>query len=215
MIHIKDYESDPHWVELRDKVILCGGDNPKVFGGTNYGGYLLQQNPSEFASLVMLLKKQGPFNYYVEIGSASGGNLRFIFENVGFYKAISFDDCMHRHSVHQSGNWWHFSEKLTRYVGDSHRQDASNLLSRWIDGRVIDCAFIDGDHSVDGVLKDFSMLRPHLTARSLVIFHDTHSIPDIKIATDTLIQKGEIEPIAHFVAEDKPCGIMVARVQCM
>lgn len=212
MIQIKDYENDPQWIELREKVLTCGCDNPKVFGGTNYGGYLLQQNPSEFASLVMFLKKNGPFNYYVEIGSASGGNLRFIFENVGFYRAMSFDDMMHPHSVHQAGNSWHFSERLTRYIGDSHREDASKLLSRWIEGKTIDCAFIDGDHSVDGVIQDFTMIRPHLTARSFVIFHDTMSIPDIGIATRTLIESKKIKPVAHFLAETNTCGIMVARV---
>ena len=212
MISIETYQNDPEWASIKEKVIACGGDRPEVFGSVNYGGYLLQQNPLEFASLICFLKKQGPFNYYVEIGSASGGNLRFIHENVGFHKAISFDDLMHPYSVHQGGNSWHFAEKLTRYVGDSNRPEAAELLKRWSNGRSIDCAFIDGDHSVSGVLKDFQMLKPHLTKRSLLIFHDTHSIPDIRQATNTLIEKGEMKPIAHFVADQNTCGIMVAQV---
>lgn len=212
MIQITDYQGNHEWENLKRKVIECGSDDPEVFGGVNHGGYLLQQNPSEFASLIFFLKKQGPFNYYVEIGSASGGNLRFVYENVGFHKAISFDDMMHPHAVHQAGNSWHFAERLTKYVGDSHRDEASKLLERWLSGRVIDCAFIDGDHSVDGVLKDFAMLRPHLNSRSLLIFHDTHSIPDIRLATTILIDRREIHPVAHFVANTNTCGIMVAQI---
>lgn len=213
MIQVKDFINQEKWLKLRDKVIEAGGDNPAVFGGSNYGGYLLQQNPTEFSALVYLLQKQGPFNYYVEIGSASGGNLRFIYENAGFNKALTFDDMMHPHAVHQASNSWHFAERITRYVGDSHRPEASQLLSRWLDGCVIDCAFIDGDHSVTGVLQDFAMLKPHFSARSLIIFHDTQSIPDIGVATRSLIEKGEITPVAHFIEEKNPCGIMVARLK--
>jgi hypothetical protein len=210
MISIETYKNDPEWGSIKEKVITCGGDRPEVFGSVNYGGYLLQQNPIEFASLVYFLKKQGPFNCYVEVGSASGGNLRFIHENVGFHSAFSFDDMMHPHSVHQAGNSWGFGEKLVRYVGDSHRPDASQMFSRWISGRVIDIAFIDGDHSLNGVMQDFAMLRPFMSARSLVIFHDTKSIPDIGIATRTLIESNRINPVAHFVADQNACGIMVA-----
>jgi hypothetical protein len=211
VITLADLKEKPEWLELKNKVESCGCDDPSVFGGSNYGGYLLQQNAEEFSGLVYFLKNEGPFNIYVEIGSASGGNLRFIYENVGFHRAFSFDDRMHPHAVHQPSNSWHFGERVIRYAGDSHHPAASNMFSKWLDGRVIDCIFIDGDHSVVGVIQDYKMVRPHLTSRSLLIFHDTHSIPDIGIATKDLIESGEIQPVAHFVSENKPCGIMVAK----
>ena len=211
MITLQELKEIPEWKDLKTKVEACGCDDPAVFGGNNYGGYLLQQNSEEFSALVYFLKKQGPFNTYVEIGSASGGNLRFIYENVGFYRAFTFDDMMHPHAVHQPGNSWHFGERVTRYIGDSHHHAASEMFSKWLDGRVIDCIFIDGDHSLQGVLKDYEMVKPYLTARSLVIFHDTQSIPDIGIATKQLIESGEIDPVAHFIAEKNSCGIMVAK----
>jgi predicted O-methyltransferase YrrM len=37
----------------------------------------------------------------------------------------------------------------------------------------IDILFIDGDHTFEGVRHDFEAFRPWLTARSLVVFHDT------------------------------------------
>jgi len=211
MVTLNDLKEAPEYLSLKEKVKSCGCDDPDVFGDSCYGGYLLQQNAEEFAALIYFLKKQGPFNNYVEIGSASGGNLRFIFENVGFYRAFSFDDLMHPHAVHQPGNSWRFGERLTRYIGDSHHIEAEKMLSRWLNKQVIDCVFIDGDHSLSGVLQDYDMVKPHLTARSLLIFHDTHSIPDIGIATKHLIEGNEIKPLAHFVAELNRCGILVAQ----
>lgn len=211
MVELSSYMGDTQFMELKRKVIEVGGDNPEVFGSHNYGGYLLQQNPDEFAGLVKFLKGQGPFNVYVEIGSASGGNLRFVYENVGFKSALSMDDNMHPDAVHQHSNSWHFGERLTRYVGDSHRPEAARMLNKWLDGRMIDCAFIDGDHRLDGIMQDYEMLRPYLTPRSLVILHDTVSIPDIGEAVRRLSSRGLITPVAHFAAHYKTCGIMVVR----
>ena len=211
MIDLSLYENDPQYIELKNKVIECGGDRIEVFGGSNYGGYLLQQNPNEFAGLAYYLQKQGPFNVYVEIGSASGGNIRFIYENIGFHEALSFDDNMHPHTIHQGSNSWHFGDKLTRYVGNSHHPEATQMLKRWLNGKIIDCVFIDGDHSLKGVLEDFKMLEPHFSARTLIIFHDTHSIPDIGQAVKQLQDQNKITPVAHFVEKTKTCGIMVAK----
>lgn len=213
MITIQDYAEKDEWVALQKKIAECGTDCPKVFGGNSYGGYLLQQNTLEFASLVYFLQKQGPFNVYVEIGSASGGNLRFIHENVGFHTAFAFDDMAHPHAKHQTDNSAGFTEKLTRFMGNSHTKEAQAAFEDWIKGKTIDCAFIDGDHSEDGVTQDFEMLRPYLTGRSLLIFHDTHSVADIGRFTKKMIAAGKITPVAHFAAAQNTCGIMVATIK--
>lgn len=37
----------------------------------------------------------------------------------------------------------------------------------------IDFAFIDGDHSYDGVLNDFNVIYPNLSEGGIIVFHDT------------------------------------------
>lgn len=39
--------------------------------------------------------------------------------------------------------------------------------------RPIDILFIDGDHTYDGVKRDFELFLPHLRPNSYVLFHDT------------------------------------------
>jgi len=197
------------WNTLVEEIRSRGIDSPAVFGQGNFGGYLIQQNAEEFASLICVMKQYGPFKNYLEIGAASGGNLRFIYENVGFGRVISFDDRGHSHSVFQDENSKEFSDKLTRFIGDSHSHEALLTLQKWVNGDKIDFAFIDGDHSSIGVLQDFDMVFPYLADNALVAFHDTIAVPSLG---KSLEQISTLKPKAHFVSKYKPCGILVCEL---
>ena len=87
---------------LCERILNSGSDNVKYFGGEFQGGYKLQQNVHEFASLVKLLRnyfKDNEIKHYLEIGSASGGNLRFMYENLGFRYVTSLDDGQHTEAL--------------------------------------------------------------------------------------------------------------------
>jgi predicted O-methyltransferase YrrM len=66
-------------------------------------------------------------------------------------------------------------EKLQRYGLQDYceiiRSTSQEALANWT--RKIDMAFIDGDHTYEGVKTDFELCRPHLTEHALVVFHDT------------------------------------------
>ena len=49
--------------------------------------------------------------------------------------------------------------------------DSGQLLSEWASD-VIDFAFLDGDHTYEGVKADIEALLPHLAANAIVVFDD-------------------------------------------
>jgi predicted O-methyltransferase YrrM len=55
--------------------------------------------------------------------------------------------------------------------GDSHAETTLTLVENTLSGPV-DLLFLDGDHSYDGVRRDFNLYRPLVRQRGLVVFHD-------------------------------------------
>lgn len=55
---------------------------------------------------------------------------------------------------------------------DSHSPDTLEGVKRILDGKKVDFLFIDGDHSYDGVRKDFEMYSPLVRKGGIVAFHD-------------------------------------------
>lgn len=55
-----------------------------------------------------------------------------------------------------------------------HPGDSSSNISATFEGRkdAIDMAFIDGDHTVGGCMKDWAAIEPHLMPGGIVLLHD-------------------------------------------
>jgi len=185
------------------------------------GGYSLQQNPDEFAALVHLLQERcgllwvrrglvRPF--YLEIGSASGGTLRLLHEMIGFPVTRSMDNHGHHRWLEQEENWRQLN--VEAFVGDSHSQEAKDWLASKYDTQVLKgptVAFIDGDHSYEGVTLDVQLVRPHLQPGSVVIFHDTVACDGVKRAFEEATAWAAL--VANYVGEGyRPLGIGVLEV---
>ena len=56
--------------------------------------------------------------------------------------------------------------------GDSHSLDAVNEVRGALKGRKIDFLFIDGDHTYEGVKRDFETYSPFVRKGGIVAFHD-------------------------------------------
>src|SRR5205085_6787157 len=69
----------------------AGSDHLPTFGGKFEGGYHIQQNPAEFANLLMALKGR-PIKSYLQIGNAAGGSERLICEYLGIVDLTIIDD---------------------------------------------------------------------------------------------------------------------------
>lgn len=66
--------------------------------------------------------------------------------------------------------------------GDSKKQETLDELKIWLNGRKIDLLFIDGDHSYDGVKKDYELYSP---LANVIAMHD--------INTNKVFNKGVVK----------------------
>lgn len=58
---------------------------------------------------------------------------------------------------------------------DSHLASTKEEVVRRLDGRLVDLAFIDGDHTYEGVKQDWEMYSGLVRPGGLVMFHDISS----------------------------------------
>lgn len=124
-----------------------------------------QMSFGERAALEGVLAQLWP-KLAVEVGSAAGGSLQRI---------AAYSDEVHSFDLTLPDNDVTVPKHVIPHTGDSH-----DLLPRWLDGmegRRIDFAFVDGDHSVEGVRADLSDLLDSSTTRCTVILvHDTANL---------------------------------------
>jgi len=188
----------------------AGTDNLSHFGNgyVAEGGYSLQQNPDEFAALVVHLSAFNP-RIFLEIGSASGGTARFLHEHLVFRRMLSIDDGTHHRYPEFAANTKGLP--LTHFKGDSHSPAAQAWLADAVGrgSRLVDVAFIDGDHSAAGVWQDVELVRPYMRPDARYIFHDTVACEGVKRAWERGSAEGLWTPLAEYVGAERPLGIGV------
>ncbi len=137
------------------------------------------QVKEEIVQLLSVLKKQ-EIRRFMEIGTASGGTL-FLFCNVVKDDAlgISMDlppgklgggYPMHRISLYRE--FARGSQKLHFLKEDSHDSAAVGKVNIILGNEKLDYLFIDGDHSYEGVRKDFEMYSSFVRKGGVIAFHD-------------------------------------------
>ena len=137
------------------------------------------QVKSEITSLAELVKKLKP-KTVLEIGTAEGGTLflfsRFADSNA---KIISIDlpggEFGGGYPEWKIGLYKSFSlpsQKLYLLRENSHSASTREQVKEIIGTTPIDFLFIDGDHTYDGVKKDFEMYFPLVKDGGVIAFHD-------------------------------------------
>jgi predicted O-methyltransferase YrrM len=135
------------------------------------------QVKTEILNLCHIIKKANP-EVIVEIGTASGGTL-FLFSNITQAKKIVSIDLPCGLFGGGYPRWKiplfkSFSRRNTIQLlrADSHSKETALKLRKILNGSKIDFLFIDGDHTYDGVKKDFEIYAPLVREGGLVAFHD-------------------------------------------
>ena len=203
---------------VRD-IDAAGSDNHEYFGGTWTGGYHIQQDPEEFADLLLALDRVGGVNSYLQIGIAAGGAERVLCEYLqpsSLERLTVMDD-----GRHPNNRVWRTQNKLaielaeirvTEFVGNSHGNEAIRFLTEEHPDSLYDLIGIDGDHSPAGVRMDWALVQPFIRAGTLVFLHDIK----IAIAGETgareLWEKLKVDPAFEVMLEtDGKFGIGLVR----
>ena len=137
------------------------------------------QQRSEIEALLFMLSTRRPA-VVVEIGTASGGGL-LLFARAAARDAVIVSIDLPGGEFGGGYRRWRTplyrtfagprqSVRLIR--GDSHAPGTAHRLASILAGRPIDFLFIDGDHTYQGVSRDFDLYHPFVRPGGIIAFHD-------------------------------------------
>jgi predicted O-methyltransferase YrrM len=134
---------------------------------------------SEILQLALLIEEKKP-QTVVEIGTAGGGTL-FLFCRLASQKSriISIDlpngefgGGYHPWRIPLYKGFASRWQKLFLLQADSHSDATSQKVKTILGESKIDLLFLDGDHSYEGIKKDFNMYCGLVKKGGMIVFHD-------------------------------------------
>lgn len=146
-----------------------------------------RQNSFEIEELYKIICQMEP-RAVLEIGTARGGTLylwaqasradalilsvdlpggkfggAYPAERIPFYKAFARND-----------------QKIHLLRKNSHAAETLETVKRYLVHQPVDFAFIDGDHTYEGVKSDFYLYSPLVRKGGIIAFHDILARPDVR-----------------------------------
>lgn len=132
------------------------------------------QIKNEFCNFVDFLK-QHKIKVIVEIGTSDSGTHLLLSELVISQKTMIAIDLEIRNRKSLSAINSNHDNRFA-ITGSSHSRKTLNQLSELLGDNMIDLLFIDGDHSYEGVKKDFELYKNLVSPSGFIAFHDI--VPD-------------------------------------
>ena len=145
------------------------------------------QIKEEILELLKILEKEKP-KIILEIGTEKGGTL-FLFSQVTLPDGLLISVDLPKGKFGGGYSFWRVflykffakeNQKIVLIRKDSHLSETFNKVKNILKGRNIDFLFIDGDHTYQGVKKDFEIYGP-LVKRGIIAFHDIVEGPKEKV----------------------------------
>lgn len=158
---------------------------------TNEGIIKPFQVRSEILRFLKLIRKNRP-KYILEIGTARGGTL-FLFSRVAVLDAVIISLDLPR--GHYGGGYqkWKIElfksfalpkQKIFLIRGSSHDIKSLNKVRKILKNNKLDLLYIDGDHSYEGVKRDFEMYKSLIKKGGIIAFHDIVPIKNPEFEVD-------------------------------
>ncbi len=144
------------------------------------------QKERELAALLRLLRRRRLYTV-VEIGTLSGGTLWAwcqVAEPDGLLVSIDlpgglFGGGYEENEVPRLRSYARPHQELHLLPVDSHDPRTLETVRTLLRDRPIDLLFIDGDHTYEGVRRDFCMYGPLVRRNGLIVLHDVVPHPDV------------------------------------
>lgn len=134
------------------------------------------------------LLSQRPPSTMLEVGTNKGGTF-FLFTRVATPDAFlltmdlppaqSIDYPAWREPLYRA--FARDRQRIELLREDSHARPALEKMRSLLGGRDLDVLFIDGDHSYEGVKKDFEMYSSLVSPGGIIAFHDIVPGPEINV----------------------------------
>ena len=144
-----------------------------------YNRISMSQKKTEIIKLAEIVRELQP-KVILEIGTRKGGTL-FMWSRISEAKKIISIDL----PAGPFGGGYAFQKrKLYKYFvndtstemhliqADSHSEISFNRVKKILQSHKIDLLFIDGDHSYEGVKKDYVLYSPFVKKGGMIVFHD-------------------------------------------
>lgn len=137
------------------------------------------QIKQEFIELLKIFQELNP-KYIMEIGTAYGGTL-FCFCKLAPEDATIISLDLPEGPFGGGYPEWKISiyqafakenQKLYLLRKDSHMEETLEEVRKILNSNQLDFLFIDGDHTYEGVKKDFEMYGPLVRKGGIIAFHD-------------------------------------------
>lgn len=144
--------------------------------------FKVQQKKIEWINFIKKIYNGVKLNNVLEIGCYNGGTTIYL-SNIS-NNLITIDQPVEPRFdtfKYNTGDDFVFGSKLLKtktnfnYIGgNSHSNDTLEKVKNLLNGDHLDLLFIDGDHSYDGVKKDFIEYSKLVKKGGLIALHDVH-----------------------------------------
>ncbi len=165
----------------------------KVFAFTHY------QINEEILELLKILAVRKP-KVLLEIGTANGGTL-FLFSRIASDDGVLIGIDLPGGAFGGGYPEWRTplykafatqNQKIHLIRDDSHKYTTCNTVMEIIGNNKLDFLFIDGDHTYDGVKRDFELYTPLVKYGGIIAFHDIVPSHFVKYGITTEARTGDV-----------------------
>lgn len=146
-----------------------------------------------------------------EIGTSAGGTLYLLTRVAGPDAVIvSVDLDTPPHVAAARKRLARAGQRVVSLAGDSHSEAMRDRVLEALEGRPLDTLFIDGDHSYDGVRRDWELYSPLVREGGVIGLHDVHEDYSTSRGTRTAAISGEVPRFWRELREGRRTEELIA-----